>query len=201
MCCPRIHHDIDGDITDPARRSACRSAYYMWLVTATAYVWNWLAVIASLAQGGGKSVVDFFLALIVAAAGLVISARFLYFRGAYTTLQVDPDQRALPYLAFFAHFMFHMIWCAWMLVGPPIVGNFSAGLFFLVLKGPHLFSGDKAPGVFAIINVVLWGIALLISLRTGVAIMQVFRTGGGVAAVKEQRALAASAGQVALEVR
>lgn len=190
MCCPRIHHNLDQDIEDPTRRKACRAMYYAWLVTIVAYFWNVLALIACLAAGNKKSVGDFFFAALVAVAGIAISGRVLYLGGAYYALQFDAGANAVPYLWFFTHFLFHIVWCCWMLVGPPIVGNFAAGLYFVLLQGTHLFAGDKAPGVFAVINVILWGIALLLSLRAGGLILGVFRNSGGVAKAQQQRAVA-----------
>ena len=131
----------------------------------------------------------------------------------------------IAYGRFFVHISFHLLFCVWMVLGLPRVGEWAAGVFCMISWFSLGSPKGTALGFFAIANIGLWSLvrrgvracvgarcnvcALLLTCafaraQTGLlslAVMQQaavkFRTGGGFAEMKRQKAAAQQAAAMA----
>ena len=196
-CFPILYHNISEEIQMGNQRMVSKG-YHAWCIAAAAYAFNLLVLTVSLLGGGAATTVgSWFMALIVAGAGIPFSWMFWY-RGLYTAAQTDNSLFA--YSRFFLHMSIHLLWCLWMLLALPRVGRFSAGLFrvldyFSATSGAHLRL-NRALGVLSLINMALWATTLLLSSHTLKLAVDRFRSAGGTAELRRQareRAAAAAA--------
>ena len=121
-------------------------------------VQNWITMLTLMAMSGPSvSTSDFFLA----ALALVIGIPFTWmgwYRSLYSASQTAGA--FLPYFRLFALLSLHIVWCVWVVVAPPVVGNMCAGAVTLIDRA----HGDTVAVIFIIINLCVWGIHLLFSL-------------------------------------
>lgn len=170
---------IDEDIPE-AKRRMVRLAYSAWLVTALAYVWNFLII--SIALGSdAATVATWFLAAAVAVIGVPVSFA-TWFKALYAAAAA-PNASLLLYTRFFFCIAVHLAACLWILVSPPVVGLWAAGVLRLFA---YLRAGSTILPLLTAINVALFTAALCsasAALRLAVA---EYRSRGGGAELRRQ---------------
>lgn len=99
----------------------------------------------------------------------------------------------LSYGRFFFHVGFHLLFCIWMVLGVPRVGDWAAGVFRMI--GWFALGTPKGTtlGFFAIANIAVWSVCGLLSLAVTQQAASKFRAGGGFAEMKRQKAALAAA--------
>ncbi|KAG1361993.1 Secretory carrier-associated membrane protein 4 [Cocos nucifera] len=141
---PIIHHDIAKEIPLHAQRLQYL-AFASWLGIVLCLVWNVIAVIVCWIRGGG--VIIFFLATIYALLGCPLSY-VLWYRPLYHAMRTDS---ALKFGWFFLVYLFHIGFCIFAAIAPPIVFQ-GKSLTFLGLIH-FLFDFRIESGIFEITKI------------------------------------------------
>ena len=170
---------IDEDIPE-AKRRMVRVAYSAWLTTAVGYFWNF--VIISIALGENQaSVATWFVAVAVAVIGVPLSFT-TWFRAIYAAAAA-PNASLLLYTRFFVHVSVHLAACLWILISPPVVGLWAAGMLRLFA---YLHAGSTMLPLLTAVNVALFIAAFTsasAALRLAVA---EYRSRGGGSELRRQ---------------
>ena len=200
-CFPILYHDISADIPAENQRTV-RLAYVTWLLAASGYVFNFLTL--TIAYFGGThntKLADWFFALLVGSVGLPASFIFWY-QALYNAAQSHGG--VLAYGRFFGHMSVHILFCLWMILALPRVGNFCAGIFRMIAwfsaRDEKKGKLDVTVGFFAIANIALWSICGLLSIAVVQQAAVRFRASGGVAEMRRQGRIVRAANALAEHV-
>ena len=149
------YHSIEDEIPAPNHRMV-RLGYAAWILAATGYCLNFLILcVAFFGKGGKTSVSTWFFALLVGAVGLPASWQFWY-QGLYKAAQTPAG--LVAYGRFFIHMSFHLLFCVWMVLALPKVGDWSAGVFRMIGWFAAGSPKGTALGFLAIANIAVWGV-------------------------------------------
>ena len=148
------YHDIEGEIPGPNQRMV-RLGYAAWILAATGYCLNFLVLsVAFFGKGGSTTVATWFFALLVGAVGLPGSWAFWY-QALYRAAQTPAG--LIAYGRFFIHMSFHILFCVWMVLSLPKVGEWSAGIFRMIGWFAAGSPKGTALGFLSIANIAVWG--------------------------------------------
>ncbi|RWR87289.1 secretory carrier-associated membrane protein 4 isoform X1 [Cinnamomum micranthum f. kanehirae] len=163
---PIIHHDITNEIPVHAQRLQYL-AFASWLGIVFCLKWNVLAVTICWIRGGGVKI--FFLATIYALLGCPLSY-VLWYRPLYRAMRTDSG---LKFGWFFLLYMFHIGFCIFAAIAPPIV--FHGKSLTGILAAIDVFSDHAVVGVFYLIGFALFCLETLLSLWVLQKIYMYFR--------------------------
>ncbi|KAJ8442008.1 hypothetical protein Cgig2_033772 [Carnegiea gigantea] len=113
-CFPIIHHDISNEIPVHAQKLQYL-AFASWLGIVFCLIYNIIAVTVCWIRGGGVKI--FFLAIIYALLGVPLSY-LLWYRPLYRAMRTDS---AFKFGWFFMLYLFHIAFCIFAAIAPPIV--------------------------------------------------------------------------------
>ncbi|XP_010933401.1 secretory carrier-associated membrane protein 4-like [Elaeis guineensis] len=152
---PIIHHDIAKEIPTHAQRLQYL-AFASWLGIVLCLVWNVIAVIVCWIRDGG--VIIFFLAIIYALLGCPLSY-VLWYRPLYRAMRTDS---ALKFGWFFLVYLFHIGFCIFAAIAPPIAfqGKSLTGILAVI----DALSDQVLVGIFYLVGFGLFCLETLVSL-------------------------------------
>ena len=158
------YHSIDDEVPGPNQRMV-RLGYAAWILVATGYCLNFLVLsVAFFGKGGSTTVATWFFALLVSAAGLPGSWTFWY-QALYRAAQTPAG--LVAYARFFIHMSFHILFCLWMVLSLPKVGDWSAGVFRMIGWFAAGSPKGTALGFLSIANIAVWGSVRCLSRACG----------------------------------
>lgn len=152
---PIIHHDIAKEIPIHAQRLQYL-AFASWLGIVLCLVWNVIAVTVCWIKGGGVKI--FFLATIYALLGCPLSY-LLWYRPLYRAMRTDS---AVKFGWFFLLYLFHIGFCIFAAIAPPIV--FHGKSLTGILAAIDTISDHLLVGIFYFVGFGLFCLETLISL-------------------------------------
>ena len=170
-CLPLTRAKINEDIL-VQNRHMVRLGFIAWHLTELGYIFNWVAVVVLWQTNKAKSTTNFFMASLVATAGIPFSFMF-WWQALYKAGEVNTS---FSYIRFFWHFAFHTFWAFWMAIAIPVVGSFSAGLVDFIL---NLIQGKLTNAILCIVNVAIWATVAVLSLTIFRLAYQRWRGQGG----------------------
>jgi hypothetical protein len=197
-CFPILYHDISADIPAENQRTV-RLAYVTWLIAAAAYAFNFLTLTIAFFGGAHNTrLADWFFALLVGSVGLPASFIFWY-SAIYNAAQSQGG--VLAYGRFFGHMSVHILFCIWMILALPRVGNFAAGIFRMIAwfsaREEKKGKLSVTVGFFAIANILLWSVCGLLSVAVLQQAAVRFRASGGVTELRRQGRIVRAANALA----
>lgn len=154
-CFPIIHHDIAKEIPINAQKLQYL-AFASWLGIVLCLVWNVIAVTVCWIKGGGVKI--FFLATIYALLGCPLSY-VLWYRPLYRAMRTDS---AVKFGWFFLLYLFHIGFCIFAAIAPPIV--FHGKSLTGILAAIDTISDHLLVGIFYLVGFGLFCLETLISL-------------------------------------
>ncbi|XP_008788581.2 secretory carrier-associated membrane protein 4 [Phoenix dactylifera] len=152
---PIIHHDIAKEIPIHAQKLQYL-AFASWLGIVLCLVWNVIAVTVCWIKGGGVKI--FFLATIYALLGCPLSY-VLWYRPLYRAMRTDS---AVKFGWFFLLYLFHIGFCIFAAIAPPIV--FHGKSLTGILAAVDTISDHLLVGIFYLVGFGLFCLETLISL-------------------------------------
>lgn len=166
---PIIHHDIANEIPVHLQR-LLYTAFATLLGLALCLTWNFVAVTTAWIKGGKPTI--WLLAIIYFISG-VPGAYVLWYRPLYRAFRTDS---ALNFGWFFLFYMFHVAFCVFAAVAPPIVfkGDSLAG----ILPAIDLIGDNALVGIFYFIGFGLFCLESLLSIWVLQQVYMYFRGSG-----------------------
>lgn len=176
---PIIHHDIANEIPIHLQKLQY-VAFTTLLGIVGCLVWNVVAVTVAWINGEGPTI--WFLAVIYLISG-VPGAYVMWYRPLYRASRTDS---ALKFGWFFLAYVFHIGFCIFAAVAPPIIfkGNSLTG----ILPAISLLTGNALVGIFYFIGFGFFCIESLISIWVIQQVYMYFRGSGKAAEMKKQAA-------------
>ncbi|KAL0406034.1 UNVERIFIED_CONTAM: putative secretory carrier-associated membrane protein 1 [Sesamum latifolium] len=174
---PIIHNDIANDIPIHLQRVQY-VAFTSLLGLVGCLTWNIVAVTVAWIKGEGPII--WFLAIIYFMSG-VPGAYVLWYRPLYRATRTDS---ALNFGWFFLTYSFHIGFCVFATIAPPIIfkGNSLTG----ILPAIDLLTGKAMVGIFYLIGFALFCIESLISIWVIQQVYMYFRGSGKAAEMKRE---------------
>ena len=183
-CYPLVHHDLKDDIPE-ANQGMMRAAFAAWLMSEAGYALNFFIMFLLLVTGN-SAFTKFLICCMATAAGVPLSWS-MWYQQIYAASQTNAA--TLPYLLFFFHFAFHILFCGLAFLSPPIIGSFNAGLFTAIEQFAGGSGANVFFGVLCLVNTALWGANTALSLYVMRWAYYTFRVTGGVQAAQQQAEL------------
>lgn len=179
---PIIHNDIAREIPSGAQR-LMYVAFASWLGMVLCLVWNAIAVTVAWIKGYGVNI--WLLAIIYAIAGCP-GSYVLWYKPLYRAMS---NESALRFSWFFLCYLFHIGFCIFAAVAPPIFfnGKSLAG----ILPAVNAFSGNTLVGIFYLVGFGLFCLETLLSIWVLQQVYGYFRSGKSTE-VKQEAARAAA---------
>eukprot|EP00210_Caulerpa_lentillifera_P009114 g8692.t1 len=146
---PVIYHDIS--IAIPIEyQTLIQLAYWTWKLTATAYVFNWFLLTIALISGfGSVSFIDWSVATVTVGCGISLSFQMAY----YPLYRATEEGELLDSICWRFHMTCAIAWSVLMVIGVPLFGHVSAGLWLVVSA---LKSDSDVMGLACFSNSLLW---------------------------------------------
>lgn len=165
---PIMNHDIAGEIPPPSQK-LMYIAFASWLGLLLCLVWNIIAVSVALTRG--VAITNWLLAVIYALAGCPGSYA-LWYKPLYRAMRKDS---ALRFGWFFLTFMFHIGFCIFVVVAPPVVGNLASltGVLSIIFVLNSTFVT-----IFYIVGCALFCLETLLSVWVLQKVYAYFRSSG-----------------------
>lgn len=165
-CFPIIHHDISNEIPVHAQKLQYL-AFASWLGIVFCLIYNIIAVTVCWIRGGGVKI--FFLAIIYALLGVPLSY-LLWYRPLYRAMRTDS---AFKFGWFFMLYLFHIAFCIFAAIAPPIVfhGQSLTGILAAIDVFPH----HALVGIFYLVGFGFFCLESLLSLWVLQKIYMYFR--------------------------
>lgn len=152
---PIIHHDIANEIPIHLQRMQY-VAFTTWLGLIVCLLWNFIAVTVAWINGEGPTI--WFLAIIYFISG-VPGGYVFWYRPLYRAMRTDS---ALKFGWFFLSYMFHIAFCVFAAVAPPIV--FKGKSLTGILPAIDVLSDHAISGIFYFIGFAFFTLESLISI-------------------------------------
>lgn len=176
---PIIHHDIANEIPIHLQRMQY-VAFTTWLGLIVCLLWNFIAVTVAWINGEGPTI--WFLAIIYFISG-VPGGYVFWYRPLYRAMRTDS---ALKFGWFFLSYMFHIAFCVFAAVAPPIV--FKGKSLTGILPAIDVLSDHAISGIFYFIGFAFFTLESLISIWVIQQVYMYFRGSGKAAAMKREAA-------------
>ncbi|CAN6168451.1 unnamed protein product [Urochloa humidicola] len=172
---PLIHHDITNEIPSHLQRMQY-VAFASFLGLVCCLFWNVIAVTTAWIKGEGVKI--WLLAIIYFISG-VPGAYVLWYRPLYNAMRTDS---ALKFGLFFLLYLFHILFCVFSAVAPPVVfeGKSLAG----ILPAIDLISVNALVGIFYFVGFGLFCLESLLSIWVIQQVYMYFRGSGKAAEMK-----------------
>ncbi|KAH6763994.1 Secretory carrier membrane protein family protein [Perilla frutescens var. hirtella] len=179
---PIIHHDIGNEIPIHLQRLQY-VAFTTLLGIIACLLWNCIAVTVAWANGEGPTI--WFLAVIYFISG-VPGAYVLWYRPLYRAMRTDS---ALKFGWFFLSYAFHIAFCIFACVAPPLI--FKGKSLTGILPAVDLLTGNALVGIFYLIGFALFCIESLMSVWVIQQVYMYFRGTGKAAEMRKEAMMAA----------
>jgi len=181
-CYPLLYHDIGAEIPSE-NQNFIRKFYANLLFTWLCLVWNWLVIMVIWAtDSDDNSSSEALWSSIFVVLGVPGAWRFWY-RSVFYGVK---DKKAGQWVFFFINFLCHIVFAILMGVGVP---NVAGGGLFVMIK---MFANNhNAAGFFSLVDVIIWGLNLLISVYLIKQAHNVWKTMGMKTQTKKEAAKAA----------
>lgn len=165
---PIMNHDIAGEIPPPSQQ-LMYIAFASWLGMVLCLVWNFIAVSVSLTRGA--AITNWLLAVIYALAGC-LGSYALWYKPLYRSMRKDS---ALRFGWFFLAYLFHIGFCIFVAIAPPIFGNLVSltGVLSIIFVINSTFLT-----IFYIIGCSLFCLEILLSIWVLQKVYAYFRSSG-----------------------
>lgn len=192
-CKPILYHDIYAEIPTP-NQPVCKAGYYCWMISVSAYIMNFLTVSIQFFMGQG-TLACFIFAALAGVTGVFCSWWTVY-QSLYAALQTNGGSFA--YGKYFIHKSISILWALWTFIAPPIgsLACFVAGLFVMIDQFSVGGSKGAVGGTLSIINMVLWGLVLLLASYEFIWTFSIWKKGGGLQDLEDQQRNASTAAMV-----
>ncbi|XP_059664656.1 secretory carrier-associated membrane protein 1 [Cornus florida] len=179
---PIIHHDIPNEIPIHLQKMQY-AAFTTLLGLVFCLLWNIAATTTAWIKGEGPTI--WLLSIIYFISG-VPGAYIMWYRPLYRAMRTDS---ALNFGWFFLSYLFHIAFCIFAAVAPPIIfkGNSLAG----ILPALEFMVDNLLVGVFYFIGFGLFCLESLLSVSVLQQIYSYFRGSGKAAELKRQGVMAA----------
>lgn len=176
---PLIHHDIPNEIPIHLQKLQY-AAFTTFLGLVVCLVWNVIAVTLAWIKGEGASI--WLLAIIYLVAG-VPAAYVLWYRPLYRAMRSDS---VLKFGLFFLSYIFHIAFCVFSAVAPPIFfkGNSLTGILPALVQ----LTGHVIVGIFYLIGFAFFTLESLMSIWVIQQVYSYFRGSGKEAEMKKEAA-------------
>ncbi|EFJ18540.1 hypothetical protein SELMODRAFT_153834 [Selaginella moellendorffii] len=181
---PILHHDIAADIPAYLQRMQY-FAYGSWLGILLCLTWNFISITGAWIQktvSASYGVQIWFLAIIYILAGFP-GSYFLWYRPLYRAMR---SESALKFGWFFIAYLFHILFCIFCAVAPPIV--FKGRSLTGILPAIQIFSDSVIIGIFYLVGFGLFVLESLLSLWVLREVYAYFRGTGKAAQLKREAA-------------
>ncbi|KAL7102320.1 hypothetical protein ACP275_08G112600 [Erythranthe tilingii] len=176
---PLIHHDISNEIPIHLQRLQY-VAFTTLLGLIGCLLWNVVAVSVAWIRGEGPTI--WFLSIIYLISG-VPGAYVLWYRPLYRAMRTDS---ALKFGWFFLSYTFHIGFCVFATVAPPII--FKGKSLTGILPAIDLLSGNTLPGIFYLVGFGFFCVESLISIWVIQQVYMYFRGSGKAAEMRRDAA-------------
>ncbi|XP_057455466.1 secretory carrier-associated membrane protein 1-like [Lotus japonicus] len=176
---PIIHHDIAKEIPLHLQRIQY-VAFTTWLGFIICLVWNIVAVTMAWIKGEGTSI--WFLAIIYFIAGAP-GSYVIWYRPLYRAMRTDS---ALKFGWFFLCYIWHVAFCIFAAVAPPII--FKGKSLTGILPALEVLTYNVLVGVFYLIGFGFFTIESLLSIWVMQQVYMYFRGSGKAAEMKRAAA-------------
>jgi len=172
---PLIHHDITNEIPSHLQRMQY-FAFASFLGLVCCLFWNVIAVTTAWIKGEGVKI--WLLSIIYFISG-VPGAYVLWYRPLYNAMRTDS---ALKFGLFFLLYLFHILFCVFSAVAPPVVfeGKSLAG----ILPAIDLLGVNALVGIFYFVGFGLFCLESLLSIWVIQQVYMYFRGSGKAAEMK-----------------
>ncbi|XP_010526523.1 PREDICTED: secretory carrier-associated membrane protein 1 [Tarenaya hassleriana] len=174
---PLIHHDIANEIPIHLQRIQY-VAFTSLLGLVVCLLWNIVAVTTAWIKGEGPTI--WFLAIIYFISG-VPGAYVMWYRPLYRAMRTDS---ALKFSWFFLSYLFHIGFCVFAAVAPPII--FKGKSLTGILPAIDVLSGNALVGIFYFIGFGFFCLESLISIWVIQQVYMYFRGSGKAAEMKRE---------------
>ncbi|KAK4486912.1 hypothetical protein RD792_006221 [Penstemon davidsonii] len=174
---PIIHHDIANEI--PIHLQNLQYvAFTTYLGLVGCLIWNIVAVTVAWVNGEGPTI--WLLAIIYFLSG-VPAGYVMWYRPLYRAMRTDS---ALKFGWFFLGYIFHIAFCVFAAVAPPIIfkGNSLTG----ILPAIELLTGNALVGIFYFVGFGFFCVESLISIWVIQQVYSYFRGSGKAAEMKKE---------------
>ncbi|KAL7587795.1 secretory carrier-associated membrane protein 1 [Lactuca sativa] len=176
---PIIHHDIPNEI--PVHLQKIQYvAFSTFLGIVLCLVWNLVAVTMAWIKGEGPTI--WFLAIIYLIAG-VPGAYVMWYRPLYRATRTDS---ALKFGWFFLAYMFHIAFCVFAAVAPPII--FKGKSLTGILPALDVLTSNAFVGIFYLIGFAFFALESVMSIWVIQQVYMYFRGSGKAAEMKREAA-------------
>ncbi|CAK9158928.1 unnamed protein product [Ilex paraguariensis] len=176
---PIIHHDIANEIPIHLQKLQY-VAFTTLLGLFVCLLWNMIAVTTAWIEGEGLTI--WFLAIIYFISG-VPGAYVLWYRPLYRAMRTDS---ALKFGWFFLSYVFHIGFCFFAAVAPPII--FKGKSLTGILPAVDVLSNHALVGIFYLIGFGFFSLESMISIWVIQQVYMYFRGSGKVAEMKREAA-------------
>ncbi|KAI3465713.1 hypothetical protein Pfo_022376 [Paulownia fortunei] len=176
---PLIHHDIANEIPIHLQRLQY-VAFTTLLGLIGCLLWNVIAVTVAWIKGEGPTI--WFLSIIYFISG-VPGAYVLWYRPLYRAMRTDS---ALGFGWFFLSYLFHIGFCVFASVAPPII--FKGKSLTGILPAIDLLSGNALAGIFYLVGFGFFCVESLISIWVIQQVYMYFRGSGKAAEMRRDAA-------------
>ncbi|CAN7047358.1 unnamed protein product [Brassica rapa subsp. trilocularis] len=174
---PLIHHDISNEIPIHLQRIQY-VAFTSLLGLVVCLLWNIVAVTTAWIKGEGPTI--WFLAIIYFISG-VPGAYVMWYRPLYRAMRTDS---ALKFGWFFFTYLFHIGFCVFAAVAPPII--FKGKSLTGILPAIDVLSGNILVGIFYFIGFGFFCLESLVSIWVIQQVYMYFRGSGKAAEMKQE---------------
>ncbi|KAK9051982.1 hypothetical protein SSX86_028610 [Deinandra increscens subsp. villosa] len=176
---PIIHHDITNEI--PVHLQKIQYvAFTTFLGIVVCLVWNLVAVTTAWIKGEGPTI--WFLAVIYLISG-VPGAYVMWYRPLYRATRTDS---ALKFGWFFLAYMFHIAFCVFAAVAPPII--FKGKSLTGILPALDVLTSNAFVGIFYFIGFAFFALESVMSIWVIQQVYMYFRGSGKAAEMKREAA-------------
>ncbi|KAI3736192.1 hypothetical protein L6452_15729 [Arctium lappa] len=176
---PIIHHDITNEIPIHLQKVQY-VAFTTFLGIVLCLTWNLVAVTIAWIKGEGPTI--WFLAVIYLISG-VPGAYVLWYRSLYRAMRTDS---ALKFGWFFLSYMFHIAFCVFAAVAPPII--FKGKSLTGILPALDVVTSNAFVGIFYFIGFAFFAIESVMSIWVIQQVYMYFRGSGKAAEMKREAA-------------
>jgi len=165
---PIMSHNISGEIPPPAQR-LMYCAFASWLGIQLCLLWNVIAVSIGLTRGA--PITSWLLALVYALVGCP-GSYVLWYKPLYRSMRKDS---ALRFGWFFLTYMFHIGFCIFVAIAPPIFNNVYSmtGILSAIIVLPQ----NAFVGIFYLVGFGLFSLETLLSIWILQRVYAYFRSG------------------------